>query len=87
MSKNFVSNVCETSSCCPCGWLKKKVFGLSMCTWLIFFAILPYSAKGVVWTASTVSSLVNKATGVVTHREPPAPVVERTRPENARPRK
>jgi hypothetical protein len=87
MSKNFANNVCETSSCCPCGWMTKKIFGLAICTWLIFFAILPFSARGVVWTASTVAGWVRSATNAVVERERPAPVVERTRPEGARPKK
>ena len=71
MSKNFGNNACETSSCCPCGWLKKKVFGLSICTWLVFFAVLPYSAKGISWTATHIAGWVSHATDAVVHREQP----------------
>jgi hypothetical protein len=84
MSKNFGNNACETSSCCPCGWMKTKVFGIAICTWLIFFAILPFSARGVVWTASTVAGWVRSATNAVVERERPSPVVERNRQDQRR---
>ena len=42
------------SSCCSsCGWLGKKVLGLSLCVWILLFAVLPFSARGVSWTAKT----------------------------------
>lgn len=78
MSKNFANNVCETSSCCPCGWLKKSVFGLSLCTWLVLFAVLPYSARGVAWTFNSVVSVFKHGADVVAQDRP---VVRRNAPQ------
>ncbi len=55
---NKLETTCSMQkSCCPCGWLGKNLFGLSLAVWLIVFAILPHSARGVMWTANTVSGL------------------------------
>jgi hypothetical protein len=54
-----------SKSCCPCGWLSKRVLGLSIAAWLILFAILPMSARGVSWSARTVAGLWDGGVKVV----------------------
>ena len=52
---------------CPCGFFNKRIFGITLGIWLIVFAILPHSAKGIAWTAQSVSELWRsgvKAVGV-----------------------
>ncbi len=53
------------ASCCPCGWLGKKFLGLSLGVWLLFFAILPMSARGMAWSARTVAGLWDGGAKVV----------------------
>ena len=56
---------CSTKSCCPCGWLGKRVLGLSLGVWLLLFAVLPMSARGVSWSARTVAGLWDGGARVV----------------------
>ena len=53
------------ASCCPCGWLAKKVLGLPLCTWVLLFAVLPFTARGVVWTARGLTGLWDGGARVV----------------------
>ena len=62
---------CSAKSCCPCGWLGKRVLGLSLGVWLIFFAILPMSARGVSWTARTVAGLWDGGAKIVERGDRP----------------
>tara|TARA_R110002020_G_scaffold37199_4_gene112333 strand:+ start:1182 stop:1496 length:315 start_codon:yes stop_codon:yes gene_type:complete len=62
-------NVCKSpcANTCPCGWFNKRVFGVTVGVWLIVFAILPFSASGVAWTAKNIAGLWDsgaKAVGV-----------------------
>tara|TARA_Y100001937_G_C6942286_1_gene250916 strand:+ start:158 stop:469 length:312 start_codon:yes stop_codon:yes gene_type:complete len=57
---------------CPYGWFNKKIFGVTLGVWLIAFAVLPHSAKGVSWTAKSVSQLwwsTAKAIGMETENK------------------
>ena len=54
-----------SKSCCPCGWLGKRVLGLSLGVWLLLFAVLPMSARGVSWSARTVAGLWDNGAKVV----------------------
>ncbi len=51
--------MCEMKKCgsCPMGWFGKKVFGVSIGVWLLAFAVLPQSARGVAWTVRSVGGL------------------------------
>ena len=49
-----------TGSCCPCGWLGKRVLGLSLCTWMLLFAVLPFTARGVHWVFASVGKLLTQ---------------------------
>tara|TARA_R110002020_G_scaffold53860_7_gene150371 strand:+ start:35614 stop:35889 length:276 start_codon:yes stop_codon:yes gene_type:complete len=42
---------------CPCGWFNKRVFGVTVGVWLIAFAILPHSARGISWSARSIAGL------------------------------
>ena len=53
------------ASCCPCGWLAKKVLGLPLCTWVLLFAVLPFTARGVAWSARTVAGIWDGGAKVV----------------------
>ena len=60
---------CKThcTGVCPCGWFNKRVFGVTIGVWLIAFAILPFSARGVSWAAKGISGIWDsgaKAVGV-----------------------
>ena len=60
----------KTASChgvCPCGWFNKRIFGVTVGVWLIAFAVLPHSARGISWTAKSIAGLWDsgaKAVGV-----------------------
>jgi len=56
---------CSAKSCCPCGWLGKKVLGLPLCTWVLLFAVLPFTARGVAWSARTVAGIWDGGAKVV----------------------
>ena len=57
----------ETCSkpCCPWGWLGKRFLGLSLGLWLIFFALVPHSARGVAWTVRAAAGLWDRGERVV----------------------
>ncbi|HCT55152.1 MAG TPA: hypothetical protein DF712_22110, partial [Balneola sp.] len=42
---------------CPCGWFNKRVFGVTIGVWLIAFAIVPHSARGISWSARSIAGL------------------------------
>jgi len=67
------SKGCSTP-CCFWGWMGKRVFGLSLVVWLVFFALLPFSARGVGWTINGLSGLWDRGERVV------APAREGVRP-------
>ena len=50
---------------CPCGWLNKRVLGLTLGVWLVVFAIIPFSARGLSWTARSVAGLWDSGARVV----------------------
>ena len=56
---------CSTKTCCPCGWLSKRVLGLTLGVWLLFFAILPMSARGMAWSVRSVAGLWDGGARVV----------------------
>tara|TARA_R110002051_G_scaffold75584_1_gene137411 strand:- start:1183 stop:1431 length:249 start_codon:yes stop_codon:yes gene_type:complete len=62
----------ECQKACPCGWLNKRILGLTLGVWLILFAVLPHSARGISWTARSVAGLWDGGARVVgverTHR-------------------
>tara|TARA_R110001592_G_scaffold360364_1_gene668620 strand:+ start:506 stop:814 length:309 start_codon:yes stop_codon:yes gene_type:complete len=64
---------CSAKSCspCPCGWLGKRVLGLSLGVWLLLFAVLPMSARGVSWSARTVAGLWDGGARVVERGDGP----------------
>ena len=64
---------CSTKSCspCPCGWLGKRVLGLSLCVWIVLFAVLPHTARGVSWSARTVAGLWDGGARVVERADRP----------------
>ena len=51
--------MCEMKNCgpCPMGWFGKKIFGVSIGVWLLAFAVLPQSARGVAWSVRSVGGL------------------------------
>jgi len=57
----------ETCSkpCCPWGWLGKRFLGLSLGLWLIFFALVPHSARGVAWTVRAAAGLWDRSEHVM----------------------
>lgn len=59
--------MCPKVNCdkCPCGWLGKKFLGLCLGVWLLLFAILPHSVRGVAWTARAVSGLWDRGEAVI----------------------
>lgn len=62
-----MANKLETcsTSCCPWGWLGKRFFGLSLALWLVVFAIVPHTARGVAWSVDMLSSIWRPAERVV----------------------
>ena len=60
---NKVDSHCSTG--CPCGWLNKKVLGLTLGVWLLFFAVLPMSARGMAWSVRSVAGLWDGGAKVV----------------------
>jgi len=74
MGKN---ETCSTS-CCPWGWLGKRFLGLSVGLWLVFFAVVPHSARGVAWTVRAAGGLWDRGEKVVSVERPErGPRVER----------
>ena len=59
------------ASCCPCGWLAKKVLGLPLCTWVLLFAVLPFTARGVAWSARTVTGIWDGGAKIVERGDRP----------------
>ena len=55
---------CKVAAC-PCGWLAKRVLGLPLCTWVLLFAILPFTARGISWTARGLTGLWDGGARVV----------------------
>ena len=60
-----------SKSCCPFGWLNKRVLGLTLGVWLLVFAILPMSARGVSWSARTVAGLWDGGAKIVERGDGP----------------
>ena len=56
---------CCKVAACPCGWLAKRVLGLPLCTWVLLFAILPFTARGISWTARGLTGLRDGGARVV----------------------
>ena len=56
---------------CPCGWLGKKFLGICLGVWLILFAIVPHSARGVAWSVRAVSGLWDRGEAVITTEDRP----------------
>ena len=73
---NKVDSHCSTG--CPCGWLNKKVLGLTLGVWLLFFAVLPMSARGMAWSVRSVAGLWDGGARVVGVEG------DRARPQRAR---
>lgn len=53
------------TSCCPWGWLGKKFFGLTIIVWLVFFALMPYSARGIAWTVDGLGGIWDSGEKVI----------------------
>ena len=71
-----MANKVETQCCktqCPMGWLNKRVFGLPISVWLILFAVVPFSARGVSWTARSIAGLWDGGAKVVGVDRPDRP--------------
>ena len=66
MKKNVVKQVAA-----PCGWLAKKVLGLPLCTWVLLFAVLPFTARGVSWTARGLTGLWDGGAKIVERGDGP----------------
>ena len=62
---------CSAKSCCPCGWLGKRVFGLPLCTWVLLFTVLPFTARGVAWSARTVTGIWDGGAKIVERGDGP----------------
>ena len=74
MGKN---ETCSTS-CCPWGWLGKRFLGLSLGLWLLVFAVVPHSARGIAWTVRAAQGLWGQGERVVQMERPEdRPRVER----------
>lgn len=69
-----MGNTNECSSPCFWGWMGKRVLGLSLVVWLLFFAILPFTARGIGWTVNGLSGLWERSERMV------APAHEGARP-------
>lgn len=64
----------ECSSPCFWGWMGKKVFGLSLIVWVLFFAVLPFTARGIGWSINGLGRLWDGSERLV------SPARERERP-------
>jgi len=60
-----VNEMTCSKSCCPFGWLNKRVLGLTLGVWLLVFAILPMSARGMAWSVRSVGGLWDGGAKVV----------------------
>ena len=63
MANKTESHCCKSQ--CPMGWLNKRVFGLTLAVWLIVFAVVPFSARGVSWTARSIAGIWDGGAKVV----------------------
>ena len=60
-----------SKSCCPFGWLNKRVLGLTLGVWLLVFAILPMSALGMAWSVRSVGGLWDGGAKIVERGDGP----------------
>ena len=58
-------NECSMKCACPMGWLNKRVLGLTLGVWLLVFAVLPMSARGMAWSVRSVAGLWDNGAKVV----------------------
>lgn len=81
--KKECQTTCGTSECCVHGWLSKKFLGLCLGAWIVLFAILPHTARGVNWTVKMLSGIWSPSDRVVVV-EPVEVRPARTEPMGAR---
>ncbi len=67
---------------CPCGWMGKKFLGLCLGVWLILFALVPHSARGVAWTVRGISGLWERGEAAIQREDRPR---RRDRPQGTPP--
>ena len=49
----------------PLRVLGKRFLGLSLCVWILLFALIPHSARGVLWPVRAVSGLWERGEAVI----------------------